>query len=669
MELLHKNRTSLLIIHHFLFHLISIENTKFASNFHKSMSDSIKHECGIALLRLKKPLQFYLDKYGSAFYGINKLHLLMEKQHNRGQDGAGVANIKFDMDPGDRYISRTRSIKKSPIQDIFDQINSRFKSIAEDNASNLKDVNYLKKNVGFTGELFLGHLRYGTFGRNSIESCHPFLRQNNWITRNLVVAGNFNLTNVDELFEVLVRIGQHPKEKSDTVTVMEKIGHFLDVENDELYKNYKAKGLENKQIYAKIADELDVEKILKRASADWDGGYAMAGLFGHGDAFVLRDPSGIRPAFWFENDEIVVVASERPVIQTAFNLKVDDIQELKPGHALIIKKSGETTETEINSPKTKLACSFERIYFSRGSDKDIYLERKNLGRLVVKQVLDSIDYDLKNSVFSFIPNTAEVSFYGMIKGLEDHLNIEKINQIKALGSNPSDEEIESILLQRARIEKIAIKDAKLRTFITQDDSRDDLVAHVYDITYGSVREGQDNLIIIDDSIVRGTTLKQSVLRILDRLGPKKIVVVSSAPQIRYPDCYGIDMAKMGDFIAFEAAIALLKETNQMHIIDEVYAKCIKQIALPKEDVVNVVKEIYSPFTDEQISKKIAELLTPQSIKAEVDIIFQSVENLHRACPNHLGDWYFTGNYPTPGGNKVVNKAFMNWKENKNERAY
>jgi amidophosphoribosyltransferase len=593
----------------------------------------------------------------------------MEKQHNRGQDGAGVANIKFDMDPGDRYISRTRSIKKSPIQDIFDQINSRFKSIAEDNASNLKDVNYLKKNVGFTGELFLGHLRYGTFGRNSIESCHPFLRQNNWITRNLVVAGNFNLTNVDELFEVLVRIGQHPKEKSDTVTVMEKIGHFLDVENDELYKNYKAKGLENKQIYAKIAEELDIEKILKRASADWDGGYAMAGLFGHGDAFVLRDPSGIRPAFWFENDEIVVVASERPVIQTAFNLKVDDIQELKPGHALIIKKSGETTETEINSQKTKLACSFERIYFSRGSDKDIYLERKNLGRLVVKQVLDSIDYDLKNSVFSFIPNTAEVSFYGMIKGLEDHLNIEKINQIKALGSNPSDEEIESILLQRARIEKIAIKDAKLRTFITQDDSRDDLVAHVYDITYGSVREGQDNLIIIDDSIVRGTTLKQSVLRILDRLGPKKIVVVSSAPQIRYPDCYGIDMAKMGDFIAFEAAIALLKETNQMHIIDEVYAKCIKQIALPKEDVVNVVKEIYSPFTDEQISKKIAELLTPQSIKAEVDIIFQSVENLHRACPNHLGDWYFTGNYPTPGGNKVVNKAFMNWKENKNERAY
>ena len=666
---MHKNRTTLLIIHHFLFLFISFENTKFARNFSLSMSDSIKHECGIALLRLKKPLQFYVDKYGSAFYGINKLHLLMEKQHNRGQDGAGVANIKFDMEPGDRYISRTRSIKKSPIQDIFDQINSRFKTIAEDNPSKINDVDYLKKNVGFTGELFLGHLRYGTFGRNSIESCHPFLRQNNWITRNLVVAGNFNLTNVDELFEVLVRIGQHPKEKSDTVTVMEKIGHFLDVENDELYKNYKAKGVENQQIYAKIAEELDIVKILKKASTDWDGGYAMAGLFGHGDAFVLRDPSGIRPAFWFENDEIVVVASERPVIQTAFNLKVDEIHELKPGHALIVKKSGVTTETEINAPKTKLACSFERIYFSRGSDKDIYLERKNLGRLVVKQVLESINYDLKNSVFSFIPNTAEVSFYGMIKGLEDHLNIDKINQIKALGSNPSDEEIENILLQRARIEKIAIKDAKLRTFITQDDSRDDLVAHVYDITYGSVREGQDNLIVIDDSIVRGTTLKQSVLRILDRLGPKKIVVVSSAPQIRFPDCYGIDMAKMGDFIAFEAAIALLNETNQAHIIDEVYAKCIKQIALPKEEVVNVVKEIYAPFTDEQISKKIAQLLTPESIKAEVDIIFQSVENLHKACPNHLGDWYFTGNYPTPGGNKVVNKAFMNWKENKNERAY
>lgn len=633
------------------------------------MSDPIKHECGIALLRLKKPLQFYQDKYGSALYGINKLHLLMEKQHNRGQDGAGVANIKFDMDPGDRYISRTRSINSSPIQDIFDQINGRFKAIADENPALLNDVDYLKKNAGFTGELFLGHLRYGTFGRNSIESCHPFLRQNNWITRNLVVAGNFNLTNVDDLFEVLVRLGQHPKEKSDTVTVMEKIGHFLDVENDELYKNYKAQGITNKEIFTKIAEEIDVVKILKKASHDWDGGYAMAGLLGHGDAFVLRDPNGIRPAFWYENDEICVVASERPVIQTAFNLKAKEIKELTPGNALIIKKSGFVSETEINAPRTKLACSFERIYFSRGSDKDIYKERKNLGRLVVPQILESIDFDLKNSVFSFIPNTAEVSFYGMIKGLEDHLNQVKIEEIKALGSNPAAADIEHILLQRARIEKIAIKDAKLRTFITQDDSRDDLVAHVYDITYGSIKEKQDNLVIIDDSIVRGTTLKQSVLRILDRLGPKKIVVVSSAPQIRYPDCYGIDMAKMGDFIAFEAAISLLHETGQSEIIESVYEQCKAQVSYPKEEVKNVVKGIYAPFSDEQISKKIAELLTPPAIDAEIEIIFQRVENLHKACPNHLGDWYFTGDYPTPGGNKVVNRSFINWKENKNERAY
>ena len=633
------------------------------------MSDPIKHECGIALLRLKKPLQFYQDKYGSALYGINKLHLLMEKQHNRGQDGAGVANIKFDMDPGDRYISRTRSINSSPIQDIFDQINGRFKAIADENPALLNDVDYLKKNAGFTGELFLGHLRYGTFGRNSIESCHPFLRQNNWITRNLVVAGNFNLTNVDDLFEVLVRLGQHPKEKSDTVTVMEKIGHFLDVENDELYKNYKAQGIANKEIFTKIAEEIDVVKILKKASHDWDGGYAMAGLLGHGDAFVLRDPNGIRPAFWYENDEICVVASERPVIQTAFNLKAEEIKELTPGNALIIKKSGFVSETEINAPRTKLACSFERIYFSRGSDKDIYKERKNLGRLVVPQILESIDFDLKNSVFSFIPNTAEVSFYGMIKGLEDHLNQVKIEEIKALGSNPAAADIEHILLQRARIEKIAIKDAKLRTFITQDDSRDDLVAHVYDITYGSIKEKQDNLVIIDDSIVRGTTLKQSILRILDRLGPKKIVVVSSAPQIRYPDCYGIDMAKMGDFIAFEAAISLLHETGQSEIIESVYEQCKAQVSYPKEEVKNVVKGIYAPFSDEQISKKIAELLTPPAIDAEVEIIFQRVDNLHKACPNHLGDWYFTGNYPTPGGNKVVNRAFINWKEMKNERAY
>ena len=633
------------------------------------MSDAIKHECGIALLRLKKPLQFYLDKYGTAFYGVNKMHLLMEKQHNRGQDGAGIANIKFDMEPGQRYISRTRSIAKSPIQDIFDQINGRFQQIQNENPENLKNIDYLKKHVGFTGELFLGHLRYGTFGRNSIESCHPFLRQNNWITRNLVIAGNFNLTNVDELFDVLVNVGQHPKEKSDTVTVLEKIGHFLDAENDELFQQYKKLGFDNLEVYNRISENLNLVKILQKASEDWDGGYAMAGLLGHGDAFVLRDPSGIRPAYWYEDDEICIVASERPVIQTAFNLKVENIKELKPGYALIIKKNGTVIEELINKPLPPKKCSFERIYFSRGSDSSIYNERKALGRLIVDKVLKAIDNDFDNSVFSFIPNTAEVSFYGLIKGLEEFLNEEKIKQIIALGDKPSAEDVSKIIKQRARIEKIAIKDAKLRTFITQDDSRDDLVAHVYDITYGSVRPLKDNLIIIDDSIVRGTTLKQSILRILDRLEPKKIVVVSSAPQIRYPDCYGIDMAKMGDFIAFEAAIQLLVDTKRENIIQDVYNKCLSQVNLPKEQVRNYVKEIYAPFTDEEISVKIAQLLTPISMKSKVEIIYQSVENLHIACPDNLGDWYFTGDYPTPGGNKVVNKAFINWMEKRNERAY
>lgn len=633
------------------------------------MSDPIKHECGIALLRLKQPLQYYVDKYGTALYGLNKLHLLMEKQHNRGQDGAGVANIKFDMSPGDRYISRYRSIDSKPIQDIFDYINKRFEAIAEENPENLKNVEFLKKKAGFTGELFLGHLRYGTFGRNSIESCHPFLRQNNWITRNLVVAGNFNLTNVDELFDVLLNIGQHPKEKSDTVTVLEKIGHFLDVENEEMFGLLKAQGYSNPEIYKRIGEKLDIERILKRASEDWDGGYAMAGLFGHGDAFVLRDPAGVRPAFWYEDDEVCVVTSERPVIQTAFNLKSSDIKELKPGHALIIKKNGSISETLINEPTETARCSFERIYFSRGNDADIYHERKQLGRLVVPQILESIDHDLDNSVFSFIPNTAEVSFYGMMKGLEDYLNEEKIKDIIALGTNPDPKAIREILLKRARLEKIAIKDAKLRTFITQDDSRDDLVAHVYDITYGSVKRNEDNLVVIDDSIVRGTTLKQSILRILDRLDPKKIVVVSSAPQIRYPDCYGIDMAKMGDFIAFVAAVELLKDRGMEEVIEKTYRDCKEQADLPKEQQRNMVQQIYEPFTNEEVSKKIAELLTPDSIDTEVDIIYQTVENLHEACPDNRGDWYFTGNYPTPGGNKVVNKAFINWKEGKNERAY
>lgn len=593
----------------------------------------------------------------------------MEKQINRGQDGAGLANIKLDMTPGERYISRYRSIDSKPIQDIFSHINQRFSEIGKENPALLKDVDFLKKNAGFTGELFLGHLRYGTFGRNSIESCHPFLRQNNWITRNLVVAGNFNLTNVDELFEVLTSIGQHPKEKSDTVTVLEKIGHFLDEENDELYYDLKAKGYVNPEITERIIEKLDIDRILKRASADWDGGYAMAGLFGHGDAFVLRDPSGIRPAYWYEDDEICIVASERPVIQTAFKLKKEQIKELTPGHALIIRKNGNVTETLINEPKEEKKCSFERIYFSRSNDAFIYEERKNLGHFVVPQVLEAVNHDLENSVFSFIPNTAETSFYGMIKGLEDYLNQQKLEQVLALGTEITKEKLEEILFQRARIEKIAIKDAKVRTFISQDDSRDDLVASSYDITYGSVNRGKDNLVVIDDSIVRGTTLKQSIFRILDRLDPKRIVVVSSAPQIRYPDCYGIDMAKMGDFIAFEAAIQLLKESGREQLIEDVYRKCKDQVQYPKEQIKNYVKEIYAPFSDEEISVKIAKMLTPEDINAEVSIVYQTVENLHKACPDNLGDWYFTGDYPTPGGNKVVNKAFINWKEGINERAY
>ena len=633
------------------------------------MSDAIQHECGIALLRLKKDLSFYLEKYGTAFYGLNKMQLLMEKQHNRGQDGAGIANIKLDMQPGERYISRARSIDTNPIQDLFGQIGSRFNQLASEAPEKLKDVDYLKKHAGFTGELFLGHLRYGTFGRNSIESCHPFLRQNNWMTRNLVLAGNFNLTNVDELFDSLLAIGQHPKEKSDTVTVLEKIGHFLDVENDRLYAKFKSEGFSKPDISSKISEHLDLVSVLQKSANKWDGGYAMAGLIGHGDAFVLRDPAGIRPAFYYEDEEVVVVASERPVIQTVFNLKEHQVKELEPGSALLIPKQGQVSEKEILPQLTIKKCSFERIYFSRGSDADIYKERKNLGRNIVPQVMDAIQGDIEHTVFSFIPNTAEVSFYGMMKGVEDYHNLEKANAILALGPNPSSESITQIIEGRARIEKIAIKDAKLRTFITQDDSRDDLVTHVYDITYGCIVPHRDNIVVIDDSIVRGTTLKKSILRMLNRLEPKRIVIVSSAPQIRFPDCYGIDMAKMGDFIAFEAAISLLKERNLDHIIEEVYQACLNQLSVPKEEVENEVKRIYEPFTDQEISDRIALLLRPAEVKSEVTIVFQTVDNLHKACPGHTGDWYFTGDYPTPGGNKVVNKSFINWKENRNERAY
>ena len=632
------------------------------------MSDAIKHECGLALVRLLKPLDYYIENYGTPTYGINKMYLLMQKQHNRGQDGAGLANIKLDVKPGQRYINRQRSNASQPIKNIFDQINAQFKDIHDRDPSLLSDSNWLKDNVDFTGELFLGHLRYGTFGNNGIENCHPFLRQNNWMTKNLVVAGNFNLTNVDELFNVLVGIGQHPKEKSDTVTILEKIGHFLDEENQELFDQFKSQGHDQQQISELIACNINMQRILTKSAEKWDGGYAMAGLLGHGDAFVLRDPSGIRPAFYYQDEEVVVVTSERPVIQTAFNAPIDSIHEITPGHALLIKKDGHVEETLIREPTKKLPCSFERIYFSRGSDKDVYEERKRLGKNVCPQVLEAIGDDLKNSVFSYIPNTAEVSFFGMMKGLQERLNRFKLKKIQALGNNAPTKEIEQILSLQNRMEKIAVKDAKLRTFIAQDDGRDDLVTHIYDVTYGTVSP-TDNLVIIDDSIVRGTTLKQSILRILDRLGPKRVVIASSCPQIRYPDCYGIDMAKLGDFIAFQAAIDLLKERNMSSTIDEVYANCRQQENLQKKDVYNAVKEIYKPFTTEEVSFKISQLLTPKNMRAEVRVVFQSIEGLHQACPQHKGDWYFTGNYPTPGGNQVVNRAFINYCEGNNRRAY
>ena len=633
------------------------------------MSDSIHHECGVALIRLLKPLSYYQEKYGTSFYALNKLYLLMEKQHNRGQDGAGIANIKFDVDPGTRYISRYRSNHKQAIADIYARIHSKFEQIGKTHPDKINNPEWLKKNVAFTGELWLGHLRYGTYGGNSIEACHPFLRQNNWMTRNLVVAGNFNMTNVDELFEDLVRLGQHPKEKADTVTVMENIGHFLDEENDELYYKFKELGNSKQEISPLIAGHLDIAKILRNSSQNWDGGYTIAGLFGHGDAFVLRDPAGIRPAFYYRDEEIVVVTSERPAIQTALNVPADKIQEIKPGHALIIRKNGKITEEQIKEPTQKLSCSFERIYFSRGSDVDIYKERKELGRLLCQSTLQAVDHDLRNTVLSFIPNTAEVAFYGMLSGMEDYLRDVKKRKIKALGDDVTDEKLNEILSIRPRAEKIAIKDAKLRTFITNDTDRSDMVTHVYDITYGTIRKGIDNLVVIDDSIVRGTTLKNSILRMLDRLGPKKIVIVSSAPQIRYPDCYGIDMARIGDLVAFRAAIELLDEHNMEHIVDEVYQRCKEQLELGVNEMKNFVRMIYQPFTAEQISAKIAQLVRPDDCKAEVQIIFQKIEDLHSACPNHRGVWYFSGNYPTPGGNKVVSRAFINYIEGINARAY
>ena len=631
------------------------------------MSDPIKHECGIAFVRLRKPLEYYVEKYGTAFYGLNKMYLLMEKQRNRGQDGAGLANIKLNMAPGTRYISRYRSVDTNSIGDIFGKVQKRIAEGIAGDASRLSDVSWLKENLPFTGEVFLGHLRYGTYGGNTIEACHPFLRQNNWPTRNLIVAGNFNMTNVDELFNELVELGQHPKEKADTVTIMEKIGHFLDEANDDLYYELKAEGYSKKEATAEIANRLDLADILSRAAKKWDGGYAMAGMTGHGDSFVLRDPAGIRPAYYYYDDEIVVVASERPVIQTALNLKSEQITELPPGNALIVKHHGEVSIDEIKTPTEFKACSFERIYFSRGNDKDIYNERIELGRRLIPRIVDLVDGEVEDTVFSFIPNTAEVSFYGMVKGMEDHFNGLKFDRITAL-ENPTNEELKEILELRPRVEKVAWKDVKLRTFITEDSSRDELVSHVYDITHGSVKP-TDHLVAIDDSIVRGTTLKQSILRIFDRLSPKHIVIASSAPQIRYPDCYGIDMARMGDFVAFRAAIALLKERGLEDVIHTVYEKCKAQVHLADHEVQNFVKEIYEPFEAQEISDKIAELLTPTEVNAKVTVLYQTIEDLHKSCPGHPGDWYFTGDYPTPGGNRVVNKSFMYYVEGRTERAY
>lgn len=633
------------------------------------MSDQIKHECGIAIIRLLKPLEYYLSKYGTGYYALKKLHLLMQKQHNRGQDGAGIAGIKLDMPPGKKYISRFRSNADNPIKEIFSQVNDQIEGIRATHPNRLQDVNWLKDNLDFTGEVIMGHLRYGTFGKNEMSNLHPVIRANNWKTRNLVLAGNFNMTNVDELFNRLVEYGQYPVETSDTITILEKIGHFLDEENELLYQQLKSEGYTKIESTFKIAEELNVGKILSNSASHWDGGYTIVGMFGHGDAFVMRDPSGIRPAYYYQDEEVVVATSERPAIQTAFDVETDQIKEIKPGHALIMKKDGGVEEFQYKQPEEKRSCSFERIYFSRGTDRDIYFERKKLGKLLAPAALKAIDYDLENTVFSYIPNTASVAFRGFAEELDNFCSSVKKDKILQLGKDVSKDTLDDVFNLKPRIEKLAVKDIKLRTFITQDTQRDDLVGHVYDVAYGILKRGVDNLVVLDDSIVRGTTLKKSIIRILDRLGPKKIVIASSAPQIRYPDCYGIDMAKLSDFIAFRAAIELLNETHQGEVINRVYKQCKAQENLPKEEIVNYVKNIYKPFTAQQVSDKIAEMLTETDIKSDIQIIYQTIEDLHDAIPNDKGDWYFTGNYPTPGGYKVVNKSFINYIEGKNERAY
>lgn len=633
------------------------------------MSDLIKHECGIALIRLLKPLEYYQEKYGSWCYGLDKLYLLMEKQHNRGQDGAGLVSLKINSKPGQEYLHRSRSIKENPIKDIFDGIFKLYGKTQKKNSELFNSAEWAKDKLPYVGEAYLGHLRYGTFGRNSIEFVHPVMRQNNWKSRNLVLAGNFNLTNTDELFNKLISLGQHPSAYTDTVTVLEKIGHFLDEENQLLFRQYKNEGFSNVEISPLIEDNLNIQKILERSTRDFDGGYTIAGMIGHGDVFITRDPWGIRPAYYYCDDEIVVAASERPVIQTVMNVQYEDVKELERGHSLIVKKSGEIKLEQIRVKEEKRSCSFERIYFSRGSDKEIYNERKELGRLLSTVILEKINYDLKNTVFSYIPNTAETAFYGMMEGIREHMLEWKKRQIKILNGNLDEEKLSEIISLEPRIEKIAVKDVKLRTFITGDSGRNDLVTHVYDVTYGVVRKNVDTLVIIDDSIVRGTTLKQSILRILDRLSPKKIIIVSSAPQIRYPDCYGIDMAELNKFAAFLSAIELLKDRGMEKTIEKVYKKCCEQKNISKEEIINYVTDIYKPFSDEDISKKMGEMLRPSDCNAEIELVFQTVDNLHKACPENTGDWYFTGNYPTPGGNKVVNTSFINFYEGKNERAY
>lgn len=633
------------------------------------MSDSIKHECGIAFVRLLKPLDFYKDKYGTSFYGLNKMHILMEKQHNRGQDGAGLANIKIHPDPGCVYINRVRSNGPTPIKEVFQRVQCQIVEKTGNDPALLNDTAWLKRNVEFTGELFLGHLRYGTFGRNNIENVHPVSRENNWLTRNLVLAGNFNLTNIDELFDRLINMGQFPSATTDTVTILERMGHFLDRENEDKYRYFKKKGYSKYEITELLAKNIDLKEVLSLSARRWDGGYAMAGMIGHGDAFIMRDPSGIRPAFYYQDDEVVVAASERAVIQTAFNVPYEAVHEVTPGHALMIRRDGEISIEPFTAPRPVRPCSFERIYFSRGSDKDIYHERKQLGRLLVPQILESIDHDIENTVFSYIPNTAESAFFGLVEGLDEYCGGIRSERILAENGNLTADRLKEILRYKPRIEKVAIKDVKMRTFITQDNERNDLVAHVYDTTYGTIRRGVDNLVIIDDSIVRGTTLRQSIIRILDRLQPKKIIICSSAPQIRYPDCYGIDMSRMSEFVAFRAAMELLHERGQQHVIDEVYRKAKEQLLLDRKEVVNCVPELYASFTDEEISERIAQIVTAPDVHAKVEVIYQTVENLHKAIPVHNGDWYFTGDYPTPGGNVVSNKAFVNFYEKNNERAY